>query len=167
MLARACLLAKQFHTHIVCILASGFGSGLAPIAPGTCGTLVAVLMHYLLMSYSPHLLLVSLVLATGAGVYICDQRTKTLGIEDHPSIVWDEIVGYGITTLWLPFEWQWLLASFVVFRALDIFKPWPISIVDQQVKGGVGIMADDVLCGVIGCALLHLVHYGLSAAKIV
>ena len=96
------------------------------------------------MSYTAYLYEWLVLLVTVAGVYICGQATKNLGVHDHGGIVWDEIAGYGITMLWLPFEWQWAIAGFALFRVFDIVKPWPIGWLDQRVHGGVGIMLDDI-----------------------
>ena len=80
-------------------------------------------------------------------------------IEDHPSIVWDEFVGLWITLFGLPNEVDWLIAGVVIFRLLDIAKPWPISLIDARIKGGTGIMLDDAVAGLIGCCLLNLVNH--------
>jgi phosphatidylglycerophosphatase A len=125
--------------------ALGFGSGCAPRAPGTCGTLVAVPLCWLLQT----LTLFSYFLAIGTGfvigVWLCDRTTRDLEVHDHPSIVWDEIIGYWITMIAAPPGWEWLVIGFVLFRLFDIFKPWPIRMVDKHIGGGFGIMFDDVL----------------------
>lgn len=91
------------------------------------------------------------------GIWICGSAARTIGVHDHPGIVWDEVVGYLITMTALPRDWQWMLAGFVVFRVLDIVKPWPIKMIDRRMTGGLGIMMDDVVAGGVGCGLLHLV----------
>jgi phosphatidylglycerophosphatase A len=91
-----------------------------------------------------------------AGVALCGRTSRDLGVEDHPGIVWDEIVGLLIGVAGLPLEWPWLLAAFVLFRALDILKPWPISWLDRRLTGGLGIMLDDVAAGVATLAVLQL-----------
>jgi phosphatidylglycerophosphatase A len=82
-----------------------------------------------------------------------------LEVHDHPGIVWDEFVGYWITLWAVPFDWVWVIAGFVVFRVFDIIKPWPVSVLDRKVDGGLGIMIDDVLAGIMACATLHLALY--------
>ncbi len=77
-------------------------------------------------------------------------------------VVWDEIVGYLITMLGLPFNWMWMLGGFLLFRLFDIWKPWPIRWVDRNVKGGLGIMFDDVIAAVFACVLLNLAAYFLK-----
>ena len=140
------------------LLSLGFGSGLSRFAPGTCGTLVAIPL-YLLIAELP-LTLYLLVIAVGftLGVYLCDYTSKSLGEHDHSGIVWDEIIGFWITMIAVPASWPWIMAGFVLFRLFDIVKPWPISVADQKLKGGFGIMLDDVLAA--GYALLCL-HLGL------
>jgi len=88
---------------------------------------------------------------------LCGKVAQDLGVHDHEGIVWDEFAGIWITFWLVPAGWQWLLLSFVVFRVLDIVKPWPLSWVDRNVTGGLGIMLDDILAGFAACALVHLV----------
>lgn len=144
-------------------LAFGFGSGLSPRAPGTAGTLVAVPLYWLisdwnLLQYSALVLLAALL-----GIWICGVASRQLRVHDHPGIVWDEFVGYWITMWAVPVDWLWILAGFVVFRVYDIAKPWPVSQLDKQVKGGFGIMIDDILAGAMACATLHLALWMVRA----
>ena len=143
---------------IVYWLAVGFGSGLAPKAPGTAGTVIAIpfflLMNNLVLWQYLAVVLVLLI----AGVWICDVAAKQLGVHDDPSIVWDEIVGYLITMIAAPPGWLWIVVGFVLFRLFDILKPWPIRIIDRRVHGGIGIMLDDVLAAVFALVLLHAGH---------
>jgi phosphatidylglycerophosphatase A len=142
------------------LLAFGFGSGLAPKAPGTCGTLAAVPL-FLLLSQGPLAFYLGfLLVAFAAGVYWCGRAARELGVHDHPGIVWDEVVGFLITMLAAPRGWVWLAAGFLLFRLFDILKPWPIRWVDRRVQGGLGIMLDDVLAG-IGAALALLLLQAL------
>lgn len=137
------------------LLAFGFGSGLAPRAPGTFGTLAALPLYWLLIQ-GPWLFFAAfVVVATLAGIYWCDRTARELGVHDHPGIVWDEIAGFLITLLMIPQGWTWVLAAFLLFRLLDIWKPWPIRWVDRRVGGGFGIMLDDVLAG-LGAGVLLL-----------
>jgi phosphatidylglycerophosphatase A len=126
-------------------LAFGLGSGAAPVAPGTFGTLAAVPFYLLLnqLALVPYLLVV-----TGLGllgVWLCQVTSRDLGVHDHSGIVWDEMVGYWLTLAAAPAGWLWLVVGFVLFRLFDIWKPWPIRWVDRHVHGGLGIMLDDVL----------------------
>ena len=138
------------------LLSLGFGSGLSPRAPGTCGTLVAVPL-FLGLTYLPFTWYLLFLLAAFAfGVLICEYTSRALAVHDHPGIVWDEFVGYWITMLAVPAEWLWILLGFVLFRLFDIWKPWPVRIADNTLKGGFGIMIDDVLAGLYALASLHL-----------
>lgn len=138
--------------HPVQFLALGFGSGLAPKAPGTFGTLAAIPLYLLIAELSLLAQLVLVVVSFGVGIYLCQATADALGVHDHPAIVWDEFVGFWLTMLAVPLlgsplTWYWLLLGFVLFRFFDIVKPWPIRIIDQKVDGGFGIMLDDVLAG--------------------
>jgi len=144
------------------LLAFGFGSGLAPKAPGTFGTLAAVPLYWLIAQLAPGLYALALVVAFVLGVWICGMASRQLQVHDHPGIVWDEFVGYWITMFALPIDWIWALAGFVAFRFFDIIKPWPIGWLDKRVGGGLGIMIDDVVAGVMACALLHLALWWLG-----
>lgn len=140
-------------------LAFGFGSGLSPKAPGTMGTLVAVPLYLLMAGLDLAAYTVVVLAAFLAGVWICDRASRQLRVHDHPGIVWDEFVGYWLAMWALPATWTWVLAGFVAFRVFDIAKPWPIGWLDKRVKGGFGIMIDDVLAGIMACATLHLVNW--------
>ena len=136
-------------------LATGFGSGLSPFAPGTAGTLAAI-PFYWLMSYLPLSVYIAVtVVAAIAGIWICQSATKANGQEGHGSIVWDGVGGVWITMIAAPKGLLWLLAGFLIFRVFDIIKPWPIRWLDRYVKGGLGIMVDDVLAGVFGLAVMQ------------
>jgi phosphatidylglycerophosphatase A len=134
--------------------ALGFGSGLVPWAPGTAGTLVGVLLDPLLRPLGLELRIVIVALMFGVGVWLCGESARRLGTHDHPGIVWDEIVGYLAMMLALPGGWTWALAGFVVFRFFDIAKPWPIRQLDHGVRGGLGIMLDDIMAAVWGALVL-------------
>jgi phosphatidylglycerophosphatase A len=137
-------------------LAFGFGSGLFPRAPGTAGTLAAVPLYWLIADWGLAWYTAVVLVAALLGIWICGAASRELNVHDHPGIVWDEFVGYWITLWAVPVDWVWMLAGFVVFRVLDIAKPWPINHLDKKVKGGFGIMIDDILAGVMACATLHV-----------
>jgi phosphatidylglycerophosphatase A len=139
------------------LIAFGFGSGLAPKAPGTFGTLAALLPYLLLAGLSPPAYAMVVVLATVAGAYVCGQASRELGVHDHGGIVWDEFVGLWIALFAVPFEMRWVALGFLLFRLFDIAKPWPIGWLDRRVGGGWGIMLDDVVAGVFACAAVHLI----------
>ncbi len=140
------------------LLAFGFGTGLSPYAPGTFGTLVGIPFVLLMAPLGLVAQLVLVVAGFLLGVYVCGESARRLGVHDHGGIVWDEVIGYAVTMLAVPAEPAWLLAGFALFRFFDIVKPWPIREADHSLKGGVGIMLDDVLAGIFAGAILYLVH---------
>ncbi|WDE13295.1 phosphatidylglycerophosphatase A [Thalassomonas haliotis] len=151
-------MAKFSLADPVQFLALGFGSGLAPKAPGTFGTLAAIPVYLLMALYlSPAAYAVLTVVMALAGIYICQKAAAAAGVHDHPAIVWDEIVGYLITMFMVPLSWQAAVTGFVLFRFFDIVKPWPISIADKKVHGGLGIMLDDVLAGIFSLIAMQLI----------
>ena len=143
------------------LLAFGFGSGAAPKAPGTWGTLAAVLIYWPLSQLSPEHYLLMLLVTSVMGIYICGQTARDLGVHDHGSIVWDEFVGFWITMFAAPVGWVWVVVGFVLFRFFDIIKPWPISWIDKNITGGFGIMLDDVIAGVMAAGVLQGIAWWL------
>ncbi|MGB5256119.1 MAG: phosphatidylglycerophosphatase A, partial [Woeseiaceae bacterium] len=137
--------ARSVLTDPVNFLAFGFGTGLAPFAPGTFGSLPGVLLFWLTLDSGLYVQLgvgLGLVLA---GIWICGESARRIGVHDHGGIVWDEIAGMYLTLLAAPLSpIGWLLA-FILFRAADIVKPWPIRDLDHRLGGGVGIMLDDLV----------------------
>lgn len=137
-------------------LAVGFGSGLAPKAPGTFGTLAAIPLVWA-MSFLPLWSFIALtLLASIYGVYLCGKTASDFNEHDHPSIVWDEFAGLMVTFIAIPFNWQTAVIGFLLFRLFDIVKPWPIGWLDKRVHGGVGIMVDDLLAGAMALVGMHL-----------
>ncbi|AWB67597.1 phosphatidylglycerophosphatase A [Saccharobesus litoralis] len=139
----------------------GFGSGLAPKAPGTFGTLAALPLVYLMGTFLPFYAYLAITLVAAIlGCYLCGQTAKALNAHDHPAIVWDEFVGLMITFIFIPVSTVNLLVGFCLFRFFDIIKPWPISFVDKKIHGGTGIMLDDIIAGLMALGCLHLyLHY--------
>lgn len=150
---------KQLVTNPNHFFAFGFGSGLAPKAPGTFGTLAAIPVYLLIQDLSWPIYVSWLVVTFALGVYWCDRSSKQLGVHDHGGIVWDEFVGYWITMFLAPKSWLWVLIGFLLFRFFDIIKPWPINWLDRKVIGGFGIMIDDVLAGVYAFVVLQVCIY--------
>jgi phosphatidylglycerophosphatase A len=148
--------------HPLGFLGFGFGSGLAPVAPGTAGTLAAVPLYLLLrdLPLAGYLAVVALLFLVGLPV--CAHAARRLGVHDHPAIVWDEIVGYLVTMIAAPPGLVWIVAGFVLFRFFDILKPWPIRWCDRRVPGGFGIMLDDLLAGLFSACLLQLTSRWLA-----
>ena len=144
------ILANPIH-----LLAFGFGAGLSPKAPGTMGTVVAVLIYLVLPNMPPIIYAGLILLSFVFGIWICGKTAEDLGVHDHGGIVWDEFVGYWITMFMAPNGLFWVLLGFVLFRLLDIFKPWPIKWADKELAGGLGIMLDDVLAGIMAALCMQ------------
>ena len=140
-------------------LALGFGSGLAPVAPGTFGSLVGLAIALAMAPLGLAWNLVAVAVAVGVGIWICGESARRLGVHDHPAIVWDEVAGMMITMLAVPDAWWGAPLAFVLFRLFDIAKPWPIREVDHGLGGGTGIMLDDVLAGLFAALGLTIVGY--------
>jgi phosphatidylglycerophosphatase A len=143
-------------TDPVHFLAFGFGTGLAPYAPGTFGSLPGILLFWLTMDYG---LYVQLAVAVGislAGIWICGESARRIGVHDHGGIVWDEIVGMYVTLIVAPVSVVGWVLAFVFFRIMDIVKPWPIRDLDHRIGGGVGIMLDDLAAALYAAILLAL-----------
>ena len=147
---------RELLKRPICFLGLGFGTGLAPKAPGTFGTLAAIPLYWLMKDLPLGLYLAITIIAFIAGIWICQQSADWLGKDDPSAVVWDEIVGYMVTMIAAPTGWQWMLAGFVLFRFFDILKPWPISWADQKLHGGLGIMVDDVIAGLFAAVLLQV-----------
>lgn len=156
------------------LIATGFGSGYSPWAPGTVGTAMACIMLWLLHTGLPHHFPGSwmqvhwqvglILLLGGLGVAAVDALEPEWG-QDPPKVVVDEVVGFWVAMLGLPIAWPWLLAAFVLFRILDIWKPLGIKMA-ELLPGGWGVMADDVLAGVYSTVFIHLFIFakqGLSS----
>ena len=148
---------KLLVAHPAHFIALGFGSGLAAKAPGTFGTLVGLPLFWMIadLSLIAQLTIISLLFLLG--VYCCNQTGKALGVADHGSIVWDEIVAIMLVLVFAPIQWQWWLIAFILFRLFDIWKPFPIRQFDAKLKNGFGVMFDDLLAAVyaiIGLKLL-------------
>lgn len=150
--------AKEVFSNPVHFLAFGFGSGLAPWAPGTAGSLVGLAIDAMLREagadWSLRLMIVLLVSAIG--VWICGASARQLGEHDHPGIVWDEIAGVMLTLVVAPDGWRGMFFGFALFRVFDILKPWPISVIDKRVAGGLGIMLDDMLAALFAMAAMTI-----------
>ena len=143
-------------------LACGFGSGLAPVAQGTFGSLAAILPWLLLRQLSLPVNVLVIVVGFLIGVWACDVAGRALGVDDHRSLVWDEFVGQWIALLpALLAPWWAVMAGFVLFRLFDVWKPWPIRWLDRHLKGGLGVMVDDVVAGLFAAILLWLIVHRL------
>lgn len=139
-------------------LASGFGSGLSPVAPGTMGTLAAMPFWFIFASYLPFWGYIAIiVIASLAGIIICQKASDELGVHDHGGIVWDEFVGLWITMICVPVSLPNAILGFLVFRFFDVLKPWPIKVIDEKVGGGFGIMLDDIIAALFSLLSMQII----------
>ena len=144
--------------------AFGLGVGALPVAPGTFGTLLAVPLYLLVRDLPLHVYILHTALLAALGIWLCHVTARDLGVDDHQGIVWDEIVGYLITMTAAPPGWLWVVLGFIWFRLFDIWKPWPIRTIDRRVKGGLGIMLDDIVAGMAACLAVQACAWLLGKA---
>ena len=150
--------ASVWHNPIH-FIAFGFGAGTSGIAPGTCGTLVAVPIFLLMQDLTPLIYFYCVAFLFLSGIWICDVTSRDLGVDDHPGIVIDEITGYLLAMTAAPPGWLWIVCGFLLFRLFDIWKPWPIRTIDRKLGGGIGIMLDDIAAGVFSLLILQLMVF--------
>lgn len=153
------LKGRPYKEKIILFLAFGFGSGFIRPAPGTWGTLPGLAIAALVMPF-PTLHLLTLIVVTVMGIWLCQSASRLLGVHDHGGIVIDEIAGILLTLVFIEPTWLSLGLGFFWFRLFDILKPWPIRWIDKRIGGGLGIMLDDILAGLFawlalqGCLLI-------------
>ena len=137
-------------------VAFGLGVGLLPMAPGTFGTLLAVPLVLLLAFLDPLLYAIVCVALVGMAIMVADRVEHQLGQEGPGVIVIDEVAGFVVAMAFLPAKLWVVVIAFAIFRVLDIFKPPPIDWIERRFKGGVAIVADDVVAGLLTNAVVHL-----------
>lgn len=142
-------LLKQVFEHPPTTLATCFGVGLTPRAPGTAGTAVAILPVLAMQSLPLLTQILTVVAMVVVGIVVCDMSARKLGEKDPGIIVWDEVTGFCIAMIGISIEPLTVILGFALFRLLDIVKPFPISWANARVRGGLGIMLDDVLAGLV------------------
>jgi phosphatidylglycerophosphatase A len=157
----AILSKNRIAKAVILFIAQGAYSGRSPFAPGTAGTVVGVLLYLVLKGLSPVWYLVACLLATGIGVWAAEEAEKLLGKKDAQSIVIDEIAGYLISMVLVPSGWMYVVAAFVLFRAFDVIKPWPLKRF-QDLHGGLGVMLDDIGAGLYTNAVLQVAVFMLK-----
>ncbi|MFH1860753.1 MAG: phosphatidylglycerophosphatase A [bacterium] len=151
---------------IVKFFATGFFSGYSPVASGTAGSMVGVIIYlaaYHLWSSIPHFWLfytIGVAIISVVGIRLCSEAEAIFKVKDAKPIVWDEVAGYLITMIGIQPKLWWVIGGFVLFRVLDVIKPGPLYSL-QRLPSGLGIMIDDIGCGILGCVILHGVQYFL------
>lgn len=147
---------KLLMAHPAHFLALGAGTGLVKKAPGTFGTLLGLPLFFLIAPLQIYLQIAIIFILFLVGIYCCEKTGKALGVADHGSIVWDEIVAMMLVLTFTPFQWLWWLVAFALFRLFDIWKPVPIRQCDANIKGGLGVMVDDILAAAYAILSLKL-----------
>ena len=147
---------KFLFAHPAHLIAFGFGTGLAPKAPGTVGTLLGLPLFWAILAVAPDLpnQIILLIAAFLVGIWACARAGRALGVPDHGGIVWDEIVAFALVLVFTPATWVWVAIAFALFRLFDILKPWPIRLADTHLKNGFGVMFDDLLAALYAIAAL-------------
>ncbi len=140
----------------ILILATGFGTGYSPFAPGTLGTLVTIPIYYFLSEIPFPLYEITLSGFFILAVWISEKAGAVLGKKDDPRIVIDEMMGFFITMLWVPRTALFIVAGFILFRFFDILKPFPIRRL-EKVRGGFGVVLDDSMAGIFANVILRLI----------
>lgn len=149
---------KFLFAHPAHFLAFGFGAGLLPRAPGTWGTLVAPPIFALAHFGGMIAELAVAALFFVIGIWASAIAGRALGVADHGGIVIDEIAAFLLVLAFTPATFAWWLIAFALFRAFDIFKPWPIRWADRNIKGGFGVMFDDLLAAGFSIAGIFLLR---------
>jgi phosphatidylglycerophosphatase A len=148
-------------SHPSHFIALGFGAGLARLAPGTLGTLVGLPLFYCLMATPELVHYTTIAVLFFIGIPICTKTGKALGVADHGSIVWDEIVAMMLVLEFTPHNAKWWLTAFTLFRIFDIWKPFPIRQCDAKIKGGFGVMFDDLLAAIYAIVALKVMLWSI------
>lgn len=145
----------ELWKHPIHFLAYGFGTGLAPYAPGTFGSMVGVGLFLLMAPLPPLSYAAGVLVLFILGIYICGSTARDFGATDPGFIVYDEIVGFLVAMYMMPADWRWIAAGFVLYRTFDIWKPFPIGWIEDKVGLGLGIMADDLIAGLYTLIILQ------------
>ena len=156
-------LGWQYLKNPLHCLSLGFGCGLSPIAPGTVGTLLGVGLYWLLADFDVAVYVVIVLGLIVIGILTAAYTSRALEAQDPSAIVIDEVVGILVACIALPESFVWLVLAFVLFRAFDILKPWPIAWIDRYGVGGVGIVGDDLLAGVYTLVCIQVAAYLVGA----
>jgi phosphatidylglycerophosphatase A len=153
---------RTLKTRVAYVLATWFGCGYVPKAPGTAGTLGAVPLYLLLRPYGLYVVLGVALLLTVVGIWAADIVAKHSGLKDPQLVVIDEVAGVLVTLAVAPLTWTGLIVGVVLFRLFDQTKPFPARWAERNLPGGYGIVLDDIAAGVWGAAVIM----GLRAAKV-
>lgn len=146
------------RNKLVLWLASGLGLGYAPLVPGAFGSLLGIGIYYFAGRLEIWVYVAFVLLFFIFSVWVAEKAEKILLTHDPQIITIDEVVGYLIAMLGFPYSWKWLLLGFIFFRFFDIIKPWPASYFDNQGKGGLSTVLDDVVAGIYANVSLQIIR---------
>lgn len=138
-------------------LAFGLGSGAMPFAPGTFGTLLAIPFYLLLQPLPLFAYIIFVIAFIIASSWISDRVSRDIHVHDHPGMCIDEFAGFFVTMINAPHGWGWIILGFLLFRLFDIWKPWPINVIDEKVHGGFGMVLDDIVAGIFAMIIIQIV----------
>jgi phosphatidylglycerophosphatase A len=136
--------------------AFGFGSGAMPFAPGTFGTLLAIPFYMLLQPLPLTAYLICVLIFIAISSWACDVVSQQIHTHDHPGMCIDEFAGFFVTMIHAPQGWSWIVLGFLLFRLFDIWKPWPIHFVDENIHGGFGMVLDDIVAGIFAMVVIQI-----------
>jgi len=145
---------KIWHEPLY-FIAFGLGSGAMPVAPGTFGTLLAIPFYLLLQNLPLYAYLLFLIVFTVFSSWLSDRISREIHVHDHPGMNIDEFVGFFVTMTAAPHGLGWIILGFLLFRLFDIWKPWPIDIIDEKVHGGFGMVLDDIFAGIFAMIIIQ------------
>lgn len=147
---------KAVWRNPIYFFAFGLGSGAAPFAPGTFGTLAAIPCYLLLRHLSLPAYLIFVICFIIFSSWISERVSREIHEHDHPGMCIDEFAGFFVTMINAPMGWSWILLGFILFRLFDIWKPWPIRWLDRQVHGGFGMVLDDIVAGLFSFIIIQI-----------
>lgn len=152
--------------RLILLIAAWFGAGFIPFAPGTWGSLAA--LPFTAGAYSLGIIpsFLFLVLITFISIWISGAASKILNSEDPSPVVIDEVAGIFVTMFLLPISWTSVIAGFTLFRFFDILKPFPVGLIDRKIKGGTGIVLDDLMAGVYANAGVRVILFVIGKFEI-
>ncbi len=149
----------NFKEKVVMFIATGCFIGKIPFAPGTFGSLAGILLCFILSKTSEPVAIFCIILFIIFSIWIAGDAEKILKIKDPGSIVIDEIAGMAVTLIGLPFNFFYVATGFIIFRVLDITKPFPIRYIEKRISGGAGVVLDDVAAGIFGNIILRIIFF--------
>jgi len=145
----------------IIFVATGAYSGYSPVAPGTAGSVVGLVVIWLLFGplwmHSPALCLTVFAIAFAISCWISDRAEKIFDTHDDSRIVIDEVLGMAATMFGNPLTFPWLMLGFLLFRVADVIKPWPANMIDHRMRNGAGVMLDDLAAAIYANIVLHLI----------